>query len=269
MPHPDGLSAIILAGGLGTRLRSTVGDRPKVLAPVAERPFLDWLLAILAASGPVTEVVLSLGYGAEQVIAHLSHGSLPLPVRWVVEERPLGTAGGALLAARETRTPLALVLNGDTFLGLDIGAMARDHRTASPVATMAVVHQDNRDRYGGVDLDGDRVTALREKAPGLGSGLINAGAYMMARTVLVDRRVAPLSMETDLLPALISLGVAAHRVEGPFLDIGLPDTYAQATALLPRLVPRTSRALSSPLGAQASSLHPSPLHHRRSPGRPS
>lgn len=235
-----GPTCIVLAGGLGTRLRGTLGDVPKCLAPVGGRSFLDILLETLFAAG-VGEVVLSLGHLSAQVIAAVQARHARARVRWVVEPALLGT-GGAIAHVLDTLAlDEVLVANGDTHLEGDIGAMLSPplarHAGAGAGAggsgcadaerfRMAVVSVADRARYGGVQLDGQgRVTAFLEKGRS-DAGPINAGFYRLARVALPASRSGPYSLEQDVLPGLVAQGaVRAVAVAGSFIDIGVPEDY--------------------------------------------
>jgi len=230
--------AVVLAGGLGTRLRSAVGELPKALAPVGGRPFLDWLLQALAQQG-FGHVVLSLGYRADAITQHLHDtGGVPgLDISYAVEQQPLGTGGAIRQSLEHVRGERAFVLNGDTLVQADFGAMeaAGEHYRARLVMALKAV--DDAARYGAVRLGGDHVAAFVEKgAPG--PGLINAGVYLVRRDLfeglsLPDR----FSFEQDfLVPNLDELRVVACITQGYFIDIGVPEDYARAQTEIPAIL---------------------------------
>jgi D-glycero-alpha-D-manno-heptose 1-phosphate guanylyltransferase len=217
---------IVLAGGLGTRLRGTVGDVPKCLAPVGARSFLDIQLDTLFAAG-VGEVVLSLGHLAEQVVAVVQARHAGRPVRWVVEPALLGT-GGAIAHVMDTlHLDEALVVNGDTHLDGDLsGMLAPLHRDRGELFRMALVQVPDRTRFGGVEVDADgRVRGFLEKGR-RDAGAINAGFYRLARAALPVARTGAYSLEADVLPGLVAQGaVRAMAINGRFIDIGVPEDY--------------------------------------------
>ena len=217
---------IVLAGGLGTRLRGTVGDVPKCLAPVGARSFLDIQLDTLFAAG-VTEVVLSLGHLAEQVVAAAQKHHAGRPVRWVVEPALLGT-GGAIAHVMDTLgLDEALVANGDTHLDGDLSGMLAPLDAAHGERfRMALVQVPDRTRFGGVEVDDQgRVRGFLEKGR-RDAGAINAGLYRLARAALPAHRAGPYSLEADVLPGLVAQGaVRALAVDGSFIDIGVPEDY--------------------------------------------
>lgn len=231
----DGLDVVVLAGGLGTRIRSVLGDTPKVLAPVDGRPFLDLLLERLAAVG-AGRAVLSLGHLADKVVAHLERHGAPLPVETVVEAEPLGTAGAIRLLAGRLRSDPVLVMNGDTWLDADLGAFLAAHRGSGADAALLCVAVENVARYGRVELASDGTVArFVEKDPDRsGGGLINGGIYLFGAAAL--RRLAATtgpSLERDflaLMPAGRLLGFVADGAA--FVDIGTPESLAGAAAVV-------------------------------------
>ncbi len=217
---------IVLAGGLGTRLRGTVGDVPKCLAPVGARSFLDIQLDTLFAAG-VSEVVLSLGHLAEQVVAAVQTHHAGRPVRWVVEPALLGTGGAIAHVMDALGLHEALVANGDTHLDGDLSGMLTPlKRGDGELFRMALVQVSDRTRYGGVECDaGGRVRDFLEKGQ-RDAGAINAGFYRLAREALPAARTGAYSLESDVLPGLVLQGaVRALAVNGSFIDIGVPEDY--------------------------------------------
>ena len=219
-----GRVCIVLAGGLGTRLRSAVPDLPKCLAPVGDRSFLDLQIERLAAEG-FDRFVLSLGYGADAVQRAVPGFAEADRIEAVVEEEPLGTGGAILHVLEQAGLEEAVVANGDTFIDAPLAAM---HAPLGPGERLriAAVPVDDRARYGGIELDGTRVTAFVEKGRG-GPGLINAGLYRVQRAAFDG--FAPgdaFSVETQVMPALLR-DYALHAVvlDGAFIDIGVPDDY--------------------------------------------
>jgi len=233
------IDAVILAGGLGTRLRTVVSDVPKPLAPVSGRPFLDYQLAQLKRSGRVGRVILATGYMADKIEAHYRANLPPLPVEIVVEEELLGTGGGLVNALPKGGSERVLVLNGDSAFRWAIEPLeaALDGLEAAG-ASIALVEVSDAGRYGCVELEGDRIVAFREKRSGVGAGLINAGLYLVERTALASLKLGqPTSLERDVFPRLATEGrLAAVLFGSPFIDIGLPETYAAAASLVPDLI---------------------------------
>jgi D-glycero-alpha-D-manno-heptose 1-phosphate guanylyltransferase len=223
--------AIVLAGGLGTRLREAVPDVPKALAPVAGRPFIDFLLDALAASG-CARVILAVGHRHELISGHLGSKFAGLPLDYSVEDEPLGTGGASRKALNLVRAPSALLLNGDTWLDVDFQEMVAAHNSASAKSTIAVRAVPDVERYGAVEVESGRVSCFNEKGK-RGPGLINAGTYVLERHVFNEFSLPQVfSLEHDfLIPHLPRLSPLAFRVTGTFIDIGTPDDYALAQTI--------------------------------------
>ena len=226
--------AIVLAGGLGTRLRAAVPDLPKPMAPVAGRPFLEWLLDRWIAQG-VRRFVLSIGYRADAIREHFGAQYGGAEIDYAVEEQPLGTGGGLLLAeARLTDEAPFIVLNGDTVLDVEWRALAAYHTGHRAEATLALIRNTAEGRYGGVHVDANG----RIRAFGVPDAeAANGGVYVFERRALrrfEARRGAPMALEQELLPALIAEGAPVYGMPctGRFLDIGVPQDYARAESLL-------------------------------------
>lgn len=227
----DLVDAVILCGGRGTRLASVVSALPKPMAPVHGRPFLDYLLDYLAASGVVKRVLLASGHLAATIESHYGIQYRGLPLCHSAETAPLGTGGAVRLALdRHGVTAPFLLLNGDSFIDADLRRLLQLQRRHGALAALALHAVDDASRFGRVTLAGDLVTGWAEKSPQPGPGLINAGVYALdprALPALVDKQ--PLSLETAVLPALVARGaVRAVRTGSRFIDIGLPETYGAA-----------------------------------------
>jgi D-glycero-alpha-D-manno-heptose 1-phosphate guanylyltransferase len=229
------MEAIILAGGMGTRLASRVSGLPKAMAPVAGRPFLEILLRQLDRCG-CTRAILAVGYLHAAIENHFGAAFGGLRLDYSVEEAPLGTGGAIRQALAMVRQDAALVLNGDTYLDADYAAMMALHRTESRPMTLAVVHQPDIARYGGVLVRERRIAGFEEKGRA-GPGWISAGAYVMSREFPWPPALeAKFSIERDVLaPGVGRLQPAAFPVEGFFLDIGIPEDYDRAQTELAAL----------------------------------
>ena len=172
--------AIILAGGFGTRLKSVVADRPKALAPVNGRPFLEYLLDHLIGGG-IECFVFSVGYRARMIEAHFGDRYRNRPIRYALETEPLGTGGGIANALPLTEGASVLVVNGDSLFLTDLDAQRALHLRTAALATLSLRPMKNFSRYGRVEIDGeDRITAFREKET-VAEGLINGGVYLLRR----------------------------------------------------------------------------------------
>ena len=237
--HLPDIHPIILAGGLGTRLRRVLPETPKPLAPVAGRPFIEWVVRFLAKQG-FRAATISTGYRAEEFERHF--GGTPIDgvsVRCVAEPRPLGTGGGFLFAARASQmAPLAwLILNGDSLTFPDMAAFASLLDSSGVDAAMIAHEAMDASRYGTLVVDADgRLRRFDEKVAG--RGLVNAGIYLiraaLAAAVTGDGAPADaamgVSMERELLPGWLGAGrcIMVHRVEAPFLDIGTEESLVRA-----------------------------------------
>ncbi len=224
------MESIILAGGLGTRLRGVIGAAPKCMAPVAGKPFLHYIFRYLESCG-CTRVVLSLGYQHEAVLQWLDaspRGSFS--VEWVVEEEPLGTGGGIQLALSECREEEVCILNGDTLFPVNLQAMLELHRQRRPETTIALKAMRDFDRYGIVQTNADDViTAFEEKAP-RPEGRINGGVYVINRAAFRNRSLPQkFSFEKDYLERFVGeQKFIGWESEAYFIDIGVPQDYEQA-----------------------------------------
>jgi len=229
------MEAIILAGGLGTRLRSRLADVPKAMAPIAGRPFLEYLLDRLAAAG-ADRVILSIGHLRQVILDRIPENYKGIQVAFVAEESPLGTGGAIRQALAQAQEPSALVMNGDTYADLDYAAMLHRHAQSGAVMTMAVAQVEDTARYGGVMVEDDRVAGFLEKGKS-GPGWINAGAYVLARDFPWPGSLSSrFSFEQDVLnPFVARLRPAAFRHNGFFLDIGIPEDLDRAQTLFPSI----------------------------------
>lgn len=228
----EDVTAAILAGGLGTRLRPRIADRPKVLAPVGGRPYLTYLLDQLAAAG-VRRAVLLTGYRAEQVRAVFGAGYAGMRLAYSVEPAPLGTGGALRHSLPDISSPTCLLLNGDSYCDVPLSAFRNFHARRAADASLVLTRQDDCSRFGRIHVaPGGRVVRFEEKPQDGGAGWVNAGIYLIQRTLIEeippDR---PLSLERHLLPGwLRGRLLCAFPCRGQFLDIGTPESYSRAEA---------------------------------------
>lgn len=230
MPRAE--EAIVLAGGLGTRLRTVVADLPKPLASVAGRPFLAHLLDQLARGG-LRRVILATGYMAEKIEQAIGARWAGMDIVYSKESEPLGTGGAIRLAATLLQGDGVHLANGDTFLRYDPRALERAVQREGATLGIALAKVEDVGRYGAVEVDNGRVTAFREKG-GRGPGLINAGSYFLTATGLAglpDEDDAYSFENRVLLPSALRGQVAAFDDTSDFIDIGVPDDYARAQHL--------------------------------------
>lgn len=223
--------AIVLVGGLGTRLRAVVSDVPKPLAPVAGRPFLAWLLDHLADNG-MRHVVLAAGYLAERVVDSIGREWRGMEVNYSIESSPLGTGGAVRQACGLLRGDATHVLNGDTFLRYDMSALEQATRTAGSALGMALARVDDVARYGAVVCNAGRVDGFSEKGE-RGPGYINAGSYYLTSAALLALPKDPaFSFEAKVLGPLTEAGkVCGYAATSGFIDIGVPEDYLRAQSV--------------------------------------
>jgi NDP-sugar pyrophosphorylase family protein len=224
------MKAILLVGGLGTRLRSAVPSLPKALASVGRKPFLQLLVQQLATQG-FRELVMCTGYRAEQIEEAFGDGrDFGVSIQYSRESAPLGTAGAIRLARSYLQhDDDFLVLNGDSLAEINFNGLVAEHRKHKCAATIAVVPVQNTSRYGTVKVDSDRrVLAFLEKTGETVPGVINAGVYVFDNTVLGKIPEGEASLERDVFPGILEQGVYAVPQPGLFIDIGTPEDYARA-----------------------------------------
>ena len=233
------MEAIILAGGLGSRLRAVVPDLPKPMAPIHDRPFLEYLLDYWAGQG-VSRFVLSVGYKREIIEQHFGARYKGIEVDYAVENQPRGTGGGLLLALKRLHQSGAfLILNGDTFFEVDLALMRRYHQGKHAEVTVALREVEANSRYAGVEVDKDgKITAFDNRARASGRALINGGVYLAESTAfagMLPESNEPVSIEDQLYPRMLAAGgrIYGFPSHGRFIDIGIPEDYQRAATVLP------------------------------------
>lgn len=235
-------TAIILAGGFGTRLRQAVPDVPKPMAPIHGMPFLCYLLEELYTQG-ISRVVLSTGYLADRVESHFGAQYKLMEILYSREDRPLGTGGAVKLAIeRFNLQGLIVVLNGDTYFPISLASLA-SRLLATPYAQFAIALKSisPADRYGTVEIDSNGlVTRFTEKGA-KHAGLINGGAYVFRAEVFEYLpSIIPMQLESDIFEPLASKGLLiGSTFDAPFIDIGIPEDYDQAPRVIPRISPES------------------------------
>jgi D-glycero-alpha-D-manno-heptose 1-phosphate guanylyltransferase len=227
------MEAIVLAGGLGTRLREEVNDIPKCMAPVNGKPFLEYVLNYLESQF-VDQVILALGYKYESIIDWLKTKAFTFKIKWVIEQEPLGTGGGIKRALNKSEEQQVFILNGDTLFKVDL----RQMRAASDQlhkAVLALKPMDNFDRYGVVQLDESQNIIAFEEKEFRKTGLINGGVYLLNKRS-ENFRAFPdkFSLETDFLEKEAgSKTLKGFTSNAYFIDIGIPEDYQRAQKELP------------------------------------
>lgn len=250
------MQAILLCGGMGTRLRSVVSDRPKPMADICGKPFLQYLLEMLRDKG-ITEVIFALGYMGEMIEEYFQDGSVfGLKIAYSYEEEPLGTGGAIRNALPKILEEEVLVLNADTYFPMDYQGLLRFHQENDGDFSLATRAVPDISRYGAVRRDpAGRILAWNEKLgdggqqPGEGSkqpiegnaqqaassspkslsGEINGGIYVMKKSLVAEIPEGKQSLEQDCIPKWLSEGkrIFGLPFHGYFMDIGIPKDYQQ------------------------------------------
>jgi len=231
------MEVIILAGGLGTRLRSVVSEVPKCMAPVAGKPFLWYLLKYLTRFD-VNRAVLSVGYLREVIFKWINEvkNEFPFEFDYAIEEEPLGTGGGIKLALDKVKDERAFVLNGDTFFDVDLMQLYDAHVICKKAITLALKPMQNFDRYGTVNIDPITGTILSfNEKQYCEEGLINGGVYVISKSAPVFEGLgSKFSFETAVLePQCANHQLLGIMQNGYFIDIGIPEDYNKAFRELP------------------------------------
>ncbi|MEI7449058.1 MAG: nucleotidyltransferase family protein [Desulfomonile sp.] len=239
-------SAFILAGGLGKRLQSVVFDRPKPLAMVNDKPFLEILIESLAHKG-VRDFVLLTGYKGDMIENHFMR-QRKLNIRFSHELAPLGT-GGAVKNAEEFATDPTLLVNGDTFFDANLEKLHRFHLTKRAGVTLSLVRAENVGRYGSVIIDkNDFVTGFCEKSQeSIGPGFINAGLSLLSLKAIRNLPFGkPFSMENEIFPLLAqSREMAGFYQDRPFFDIGTPESYDEFKIFVKKSTTESSQSITN------------------------
>lgn len=224
------VTALILAGGLGRRLRSVVNDRQKVVAEIEGRPFLSYLLEQIEAAG-VGKAVLCTGYGYEQVREQIGQKWGRVQIEYSQESFAMGTAGALRHALSKADSDPILIMNGDSYFEVDLPAFLRWHKMHQSEATIALVERSDVKRYGCAKLDeASRIIHFDEKSSIDEAGWVNGGIYLISRKLLNeipnDRAV---SLEREVFPDWVSRhSLYGYFSRGHFLDIGVPEAFARA-----------------------------------------
>jgi len=233
--------AIILAGGLGTRLREAVPDLPKCMAPVAGKPFISYVIDYLRMQG-VERFVFSLGYKWGVIENYLLSDYSTLQYTIVIEEEPLGTGGAIRLALQKTKETDIVIANGDTLFKVDLESLLKVHHEHQSTCTLSLKPMLNFDRYGVVMTDSDgRIISFKEKKF-YTEGLINGGLYILDKEKFLEHNFDTVfSFEKDYLEKYYKQDPFYSNVQdGYFIDIGIPEDFKRAQADLQKAIPDLS-----------------------------
>ncbi|HYL36147.1 MAG TPA: nucleotidyltransferase family protein [Bryobacteraceae bacterium] len=226
--------AIVLAGGLGTRLGGVLGELPKPMAPIAGQPFLTYLLRFLELHG-IRRAILAVGHQQEVIRRFFGPRFGRIEIRYSLEDEPLGTGGALLQALQQVEDSFAFVFNGDTFLRLDCRQMAAVAKRQPDVQLVVALRRvSDACRYGTVLVAGGRIQAFcAHGTPG--PGLINAGSYLVSRNIFDGYRLPrKFSWERFLEERVAEIRPLAYECDVPFIDIGIPEALDQAQTLIPQ-----------------------------------
>lgn len=222
------MDAIILAGGKGTRLRPLTITVPKPMVPVADKPFLHYLLSMLKKEG-IQRVIFSIGYLGDQIIDHFGQSWNGLELIYISEKEPLGTGGAIAACMDKIVNDHVVVVNGDTFCQIDLKRMMASHVETHADISIALKEMFNFERYGVVDVKGHKIKRFNEKRK-VTKGFINTGTYCLNKNIFkINNMPDKFSFETDFMQKKINqLNSNAFITQGYFIDIGMPDDYQKA-----------------------------------------
>jgi D-glycero-alpha-D-manno-heptose 1-phosphate guanylyltransferase len=226
------MDVIILAGGLGTRLKEVVNDLPKPMAPVNGKPFLYYLLDWLKQY-QIEKIILSAGYRSESIIDFFGDSFSGIPINYLVEDKPLGTGGAVKYALQKTTDENILILNGDTYFPIDLDRFRTFHSENNNLCSIALKRMQNFSRYGSVDCHDDTIIRFNEKKY-CTDGLISGGIYIVNREYFESKKLPDVfSIEKDILEKEASKSTLKGLIfDEIFIDIGIPEDYYKASSIL-------------------------------------
>ncbi len=223
------MQAVLLAGGLGTRLKSVVSDRPKPMALIEGKPFMEYVIHELSRHG-ITEIIFAVGYKGSMVEEYFGDGrKFGVTVSYAYEEELLGTAGAIKNAGRFITEDYFYVLNADTFYQIDYGRLLRIRQEKALDMALVLRQVPDVSRYGKAVLTDGLLTAFNEKTEEPGPGTINGGIYLLSRKLLEEIPAGKVSLENEMIPRWLSEGrrLGGFVNDGYFIDIGIPEAYFQ------------------------------------------
>lgn len=230
------MQAILLAGGLGTRLRSVVSDRPKPMALIEDRPFMEYVVHELSRHG-ITDIIFAVGYKGSMVEEYFGDGSRfeaadgsgRMTIRYAYEEELLGTAGAIKNAGKLVTEERVFVLNADTFYQIDYSRLVRQQEQMGLEMALVLREVPDISRYGKAVLEGGRLVGFNEKTIDAGSGTINGGVYLITRELIDSIPDGKVSLENQMIPRWLEEGrlLGGFVNDGYFIDIGIPEAYYQ------------------------------------------
>ena len=219
---------VILAGGKGTRLKNVLKDMPKALAPVSGKPFLAYLLDKLALEG-FQKVVLCVGFQGDLIFEQFGERYQNLTLEYSFEKRPMGTGGALRLALPYIQATTCLVINGDSFINLDLNEFITWHSHHGVRGSILLAKVENASRYGTVEIGSDeKIIQFREKSAERDSGWINSGYYLLSADMIAGIPLKNVSLEYNLFPQWVMNGLGGMRTAASFIDIGTPESLLLA-----------------------------------------
>jgi D-glycero-alpha-D-manno-heptose 1-phosphate guanylyltransferase len=222
--------ALVLAGGFGTRLQTVVNDVPKPMAPINNKPFLEYLLSYLHKH-QYQKIILSTGYLAEKISEHFGNSFLGMQIEYCVETTPLGTGGAIKLGLQKCAEQNVLVLNGDSFFDVNLFEFEKFHTQTNSNFSLAVRQVENADRYGTITLSGEKITEFKEKDNKANPGIINGGVYLIEKNFYLNNcpESSSFSVEKDFLEKFVEkFRFCAYQSNSYFIDIGIPNDFNRA-----------------------------------------
>ena len=240
--YENNVTVVILAGGLGTRLSSVMPELPKVLVPVAGRPFLSFLFDQLIRAG-FNKVILCTGYRANHVEETFGTNYNSLKIIYSCEPEPLGTGGALSFALKQIQTEAVLIMNGDSYVDVDLRSYLDWYFNRGFRAVLILKQMQDTRRFGRVELGpgnlvkGFEVKEFKEKSPNSVDGWINTGVYLLKTSLLETiEKENPSSLEKDVLTKLAGKELYAYLTGSEFIDIGTPDSYDRANEFFSRVI---------------------------------
>lgn len=224
-------TAILLAGGFGTRLKTIVSDVPKPMAPIHGVPFLSYQLHYLKHYG-IKHVVISVGYLHEKIMEFYKNEFKGIKISYVIEKEPLGTGGGIRKAIEECENETLLAMNGDSFFDIDLLKLKQFHDLKKASFSLALRKVNNASRYGCIEISKENeIISFQEKSDNVEAGLINAGIYVIEPNLYLKHTPSntKFSIEKDFFEKELKvLPIYGFEFEGYFVDIGIPEDYNKA-----------------------------------------
>jgi len=227
------MDVIILAGGAGTRLKEVISDIPKPMAPVRNKPFLEYVLDWLSQYSSVERIILAVGYKSEVIIQYFGDSFKNIPLSYSNDPEPLGTGGAVLNALEHCCSDTVLIINGDTYFPVNIDSFKEFHDNEGGMVSIALKKMHDFDRYGTVEVKQSTITKFNEKKYAE-EGLINGGIYIIAKDRFENKNYpAKFSFEKDVLEKQVTQNVLKGKVfDEPFIDIGIPEDYAKVASVV-------------------------------------